>query len=163
MNRNRPHRPSLKITRHAAQTEASSFGFEVWSPFTANYQKVDTIEDGLRRIGELADLICQMWVQRHPKQDTLADAPDAGEAGAGEAGAGEAGAGEAGAGEVGETPGANEVETVEWAEFRINATTFRSYDTRRSDRPNWMRATGMVQAAEATCSRVGYVRAMPGA
>ncbi len=131
MNRNRPHRPSLKITRHTDQ--ASSFGFEVWSPFTANYQKVDTMEDGLRRVGELADLICQMWVQRHPKQDTLADAPDS-----------------------------NEVETAEWAEFRINATTFRSYDTRRSDRPNWMRATGITQAAEATCSRVGYVRAMPG-
>ena len=132
MNRNRPHRPSLKITRHADRSDTSSFGFEVWSPFTANYQKVDTIEDGLRRLGELADLICQMWVQRHPKQDTLADAPDA-----------------------------SEPETVEWAEFRINATTFRSYDTRRSDRPAWMRATGMVQAAEATCNRVGYVRAMP--
>jgi hypothetical protein len=134
MNRQRPRRPSLKITRHADQTRANSFGFEVWSPFTGNYQKVDSIEDGLRRVDELAGLICQMWVQRHPKQDTLADAPDA-----------------------------DGTDTDQWAEFRINATTYRSYDTRRFDRPNWMRATGMIQAAEATCNRVGYVRLTPAA
>jgi hypothetical protein len=134
MNRQRPRRPSLRITRHADETRASHFGFEVWSPFTGNYQTVDTIEEGLRRLDELAGLICQMWVQRHPKQDTLADAPDA-----------------------------DATDTGQWAEFRINATTFRSYDTRRFDRPSWMRAAGMVQAAETTCNRVGYVRAAPAA
>jgi len=134
MNRQRPRRPSLKITRHADETQAGSFGFQVWSPFTANYQTVDSIEDGLRRVDQLAGLICQMWLQRHPGQDTLEDAPDA----------------------VG-------TDTVQWAEFRINATTFRSYDTRRFDRPNWMRATGMLQAAETTCNKVGYIRAKPGA
>ena len=130
MNRQRPRRPSLKITRHADQARANSFAFEVWSPFTRNYQAVESIEEGLRRVDELAGLICQMWIQRHPKQESLADAPDA-----------------------------DGTETVQWAEFRINATTFRSYDTRRSDRPNWMRAAGMTQAAEATCDRVGYIRA----
>jgi len=129
MNRQRPRRPSLKITRHADPARANGFAFEVWSPFTGNYQPVDTIEEGLRRVHELAGLICQMWIQRHPRQETLADAPDA-----------------------------DATETEQWAEFRINATTFRSYDTRRYDRPTWMRAAGMSQAAEATCSRVGFVR-----
>ena len=132
MNRQRPRRPSLKITRYADQTSTNSFGFEVWSPFTANYQKVDSIEEGLRRVDELAGLICQMWLQRHPKQDTLADAPEA-----------------------------DGADTVQWAEFRINATTYRSYDTRRFDRPTWMRATGMIEAAETTCNEVGYVRVKP--
>jgi hypothetical protein len=44
----------------------------------------------------------------------------------------------------------------EWAELRINPTTYRSYDTRRYDRPVWMRAVGMAQAVALTCSRVGY-------
>jgi hypothetical protein len=134
MNRQRLRRPSLRITRHADETRTNSFGFEVWSPFVGEYQKVDTIEDGLRRLDELAALIGQMWLQRHPKQYDLADAPDVDATDAGH-----------------------------WAEFRINATTFRSYDTRRFDRPNWMRAAGMSQAAETTCGKVGYVRAVPGA
>jgi hypothetical protein len=129
MNRQRLHRPSLKITRHADQARAGGFDFEVWSPFACTYQKVDTIEDGLRRLDELAALICQMWVQRHPKHNTLADAPDVDTRDAGQ-----------------------------WAEFRINATTHRSYDTRRFDRPHWMRAAGINQAADTTCSWVGYVR-----
>lgn len=132
MIRQKLHRPSLKITRHADHAQASSFTFEVWSPFTGNYQPVDSIEDGLRRVDHLAGLICQMWLQRHPRQDALADVPD--------------------------TDG---TDTVEWAEFRINATTYRSYDTRRHDRPGWARATGLTQAAETTCARVGC--ALPGA
>jgi hypothetical protein len=131
MNRQTLHRPSLKITRNASQERANSFTFEVWSPFTANYQQVDSIEDGMRRVDQLAGLICQMWLQRHPKQDVLTDAPDA-----------------------------DGTDTVEWAEFRVNATTYRSYDTRRHDRPGWTRATGLIQAAEAICARVGY--ALPG-
>ena len=125
-------RPSLKITRHADQARAGSFTFEVWSPFTANYQPVESIEAGLRRVDQLAGLICQMWLQRHPKQDVLADAPDA-----------------------------DGTDTAEWAEFRINATTYRSYDTRRHDRPGWARATGLSQATETTCARVGYALPRP--
>ena len=49
----------------------------MWNPFVSDYQSVDSIEDALRRVGELAELICGMWLQRHPKQDALADVPDA--------------------------------------------------------------------------------------
>ena len=54
------------------------------------------------------------------------------------------------------------VDTVEtagprWAEFRINATTFRSYDTRSDDRPAWAKATDMKQAAATVCLKVGYM------
>jgi len=122
----------LKITRCTGQDRANSFTFEVWSPFTANYQPVDSVKDGLRRVDELAGLICQMWLQRHPKQDALADVPD--------------------------PDGADH---TQWAEFRINATTYRSYDTRRHDRPGWTRATGMIQAAETTCAKVGYALPTP--
>jgi hypothetical protein len=127
VNRRRLHRPSLKITRRADRRRASHFGFEVWNPFVSDYQSVDSIEDALRRVGELAELICGMWLQRHPKQDALADVPDA-----------------------------VATDGSRWAEFRINATTFRSYDTRYDDRPAWARAAGLTQAAATTCARVGY-------
>jgi hypothetical protein len=74
MFRRKLHRPSLKITRHADPCQAGNFTFEVWSPFTGNYQVVASIEDGMRRVDQLADLIYQMWLQRHPTQDALADA-----------------------------------------------------------------------------------------
>lgn len=126
MTREKPHRPSLKITRHEDQLRAQSFTFEVWSPFTGNYQVEDSIEAALRRVDQLAQLICQMWLRGHPKQDALTDVPEA----------------------VGAT-------ADEWAEFRINATTYRSYDTRRNDKPAWTKATSLVQAAGTTCVRVG--------
>jgi hypothetical protein len=127
VNRQRLSRPSLRITRHADREGTNSFVFEVWSPFVGQYQLVESIDIGLRRIDELTTLICQMWLQRHPKQATLFDVPD---------------------------PQQND--GVEWAEFRINATTFRSYDTRGHDRLGWMRAAGLAQAAKAACGMVGY-------
>ena len=127
MHRQRLSRPSLRITRHADRGGANSFVFEVWSPFVGHYQQVDSIDIGLRRIDELTRLICQMWVQRHPKQNALIDVPDP-----------------------------QRTDGVHWAEFRINATTFPSYDTRGSDRLGWMRATGLAQAAKAICGKVGY-------
>ena len=126
MIRQKLHRPSLKITRLVDNERVRSFTFEVWSPFTGNYQVVESMEAAMRRVDQLAKLICQMWLQRHPKQDALMDAPDA------------------------EATG-----TSEWAEFRINATTYRSYDTRRHDRPGWTRASSLTQATETTCIRVG--------
>ena len=96
-------------------------------PILSEYQPADSVEDGLRRVGELADLICRMWLERHPKQDVLADVPD---------------------------PATTE--GTRWAEFRINATTFKSYDTRNDERPAWARAAGMTQAAATICTRVGY-------
>ena len=76
MIRRQLHRPSLKITRNLDQRRARSFTFEVWSPFTGNYQVEESIEAAMRRVDQLAGLICQMWLQRHPKQDALKDAPD---------------------------------------------------------------------------------------
>lgn len=130
MNRQRLSRPSLKITRRVDQERAGRFTFEVWSPFTGNYEPAASIVDGLRRVGELADLILQMWLQRHPKRAALMDVPDA-----------------------------ERSDSSQWAEFRINVATRRSYDTRRSERPGWIRATGMAQAAAATCGNVGYCAA----
>lgn len=127
MNRQRLSRPSLKITRHADADRADTFLFEVWSPFTGRYQEVDSIDIGLRRINELTGLISQMWLQRHPKQDALIDVPDP----------------------IGS-------DGVQWAEFRVNPTTFRSYDTRGFGRRGWMRATGLAQAAKTACGMVGY-------
>jgi|SRR5580698_1352807 hypothetical protein len=127
MNKQRLNRPSLKITRRIDQAQVDSFTFEVWSPFVGSYQPMDSMEDGLRRVDELAGLICKMWLQRHPKQELLADVPEAGGSDGGQ-----------------------------WAEFRVNATTYRSYDTRRNDRPGWVRVAGMLQATETTCARVGY-------
>jgi len=127
VNNQRLSRPSLKITRQVERSEAGAFTFEVWNPFAGVYQPVDSVQHGLQRVGQLAGLICQMWLQRHAKQNDLSDAPDV-------------------AG----------VDDVQWAEFRINPTTYRSYDTRRSDRPTWMRSVGMVQAVELVCARVGY-------
>ena len=106
---------------------ANQFKVEVWNPFVSAYQPVGSVEEGLRRVGELADLISRMWLERHPKQDALADVPD---------------------------PDATE--GTRWAEFRINATTFKSYDTRHDDRLIWSRAAGLTQAAATICARVGY-------
>src|SRR5689334_5160159 len=90
-------RPSLKITRHEDQASPNDFTFDVWSPFTGNYQPTVSLEDGLRRVHELASLICQMWPQKHPKHGALTDAPDA-----------------------------NMIDNLEWAELRVGATTYRS-------------------------------------
>jgi hypothetical protein len=117
----------LRITRQSHQAQADRFVFEVWSPFTGVYQPVDSIDIALRRITELTELISQMWLQRHPKQETLVDVPDA-----------------------------DVSDGTKWAEFRVNATTYRSYDTRGFDRLGWVRAAGLAQAAKSTCARVGY-------
>ena len=76
MNRNRLSRPSLKITRQADQDRATHFIVEVWNPFTSAYQLAGSVEDGLARVGKLANLIGSMWLQRHPKRDVLVDVPD---------------------------------------------------------------------------------------
>ena len=127
MHRQRLSRPSFRITRQRDHDGTIGFIFEVWSPFVGHYQLEDSIDSGLRRVDELTRLICQMWLQRHPKQNALIDVPDP-----------------------------QPTDGVHWAEFRINATTFPSYDTRGFDRLGWMRATGLAQAAKATCGKVGY-------
>ena len=99
----------------------------MWNPFVSAYQPANSVKDGLVRVGELANLISRMWVQRHSKREVLADVPDA-----------------------------PATDGQPWAEFRINASTFKSYDTRNDDLPAWARAAGMTQAAATTCARVGY-------
>jgi hypothetical protein len=128
-NSRKPTRPSLKVVRHEESAAPIHFTFEVWSPFVGAYQPVASIEDGLRRVDELASLIGRMWIQKHPKQHALTDAPDLGV-----------------------------INCTEWAELRANATPYRSYDTRRSDRPTWVRATGLAQATDMICKRAGYER-----
>ena len=100
----------------------------MWNPFVHEYQPVVSIQDGVIRVSDLAKLICRMWLERHPKQDALMDVPVAAE-----------------------------VDGRRWAELRINATTFNSYDTRSNDHFTWARATGLKQAAATICVKVGYV------
>lgn len=128
----RPGRPSLRINRHLGRAAPDCFTVEIWSPFTACYQPVDSIGDGLRRVEELARLIGQMWLQRHPKRVALIDAPDA-----------------------------DEVDGVQWAEFRRSAMTGGRYDTRCFDRTTWTVVAGSAEAIETTCGRVGYVQPDP--
>jgi hypothetical protein len=113
-------------------SESDGFAFEIWNPFIGAYQPIGSIGDAMRRVDELAGLIGQMWLQRHPKQNVLADVPDV-----------------------------DGADGVHWAEFRISATALRTYETRRFDRPGWMRAGGLTQAAETTCAKVGYAMPMP--
>lgn len=132
MIRQKLYRPSLKVTRHTDQHRADDYTFEVWSPFTGTYQIVDSIEDGMRRVDQLATLIREMWLRQHPKQNKLADVPDTATA-----------------------------DTSEWAEFRINATTYPSYDTRHRNQLRWVRASGLDQAAKTTCATMGCALPRP--
>jgi hypothetical protein len=132
MIRQKLYRPSLKVTRQTDQHRAGDYTFGVWSPFTGTYQIVDSIEDGMRRVVQLASLIREMWLREHPKQDTLADVPDTATG-----------------------------YTSEWAEFRINATTYPSYDTRHCKQLRWVRASGLGQAAKTTCAMIGCALPRP--
>jgi hypothetical protein len=118
----------LKITRSGDQPERDRFCVEVWNPFAHEYQPVNSVDEGVTRVSDLAHLIGRMWLERHPKRDILMDVPVAAE-----------------------------IDGPRWAELRISATTFRSYDTRSDDRLVWARAAGMKQAAATICSKVGYV------
>jgi hypothetical protein len=128
MNRRGLCRPSLKITRSGDHAEANGFCVEVWNPFLHEYPPINSVEEGLARVADRANLIGRMWLERHPKRDALKDVPSD-----------------------------TAIDGRRWAELRINATTFRSYDTRSDDRLTWAKATGMKQAAMTICSKVGYV------
>ena len=128
MNRHGLCRPSLKITRSDDQTEENRFCVEIWNPFRHEYQPINSVEEGVARVTNLANLIGRMWVERHPKRDALEDVPND-----------------------------TAIDGRRWAELRINATSFRSYDTRSDDRLTWAKAAGMKQAAMTICTKVGYV------
>ena len=127
MTSRRTCRPSFKITRHAEAEWGGDFSCEVWNPFVGAYQRVSSVEDGVTRVGKLADLIYRMRLRRHPKQDVLIDVPETAAA-----------------------------DGARWAEFRINASTLRTYDTRSDGQPAWVRTTGLVQAATAVRAKVGH-------
>jgi hypothetical protein len=76
MTSRRTCRPTLKITRYAASEWEGYFFCEVWNLFVGVCQRVDSVEDGATRVGELADLIYRMRLRRHPKQDVLIDVPE---------------------------------------------------------------------------------------
>jgi len=137
MHRQRASRPSLRITR-AASVPAKGFRFDVWSPFTGSYQPVPSIEEGVRRIEQLAALFCEMWLHSHPKRNLLVDTPN-----------------------CRGTSVDDEPDPSTWAELRINATSQRSYDTRRSDRLIWVRAAGISEATATTCATVGCAPPAP--
>ena len=52
---------------------------EVWNPFVRKYQPVSSVDEGVNRVGGLANLIGRMWLERHPKRDLLMDVPVAAE------------------------------------------------------------------------------------
>jgi hypothetical protein len=104
-----------------------AFVAEVWNPFTGNYQLADTVQHAMQRVQELTSLIYQMRLQRHPKRDMLTDAPDV-----------------------------DRTVEPQWAEFRINAATHRSYDT-GFDRSYWRREIDLTHAVNITCAEAGCV------
>ena len=128
MHRRSLCRPSLKITRSGGQMKVDRFCIDVWNPFIHVYEPVNSVEEGVARADALANLIGRMWLERHPKRDALMDVPVTAK-----------------------------IDGWRWAEVRINATTFRSYDTRSDDCLAWVGAAGMKRAVAAICVNVGYM------
>ena len=122
-------RPSLKITRHDDRPPPEDISFEVWNPITAAYEPVPSLDAGLFRLGELAEQVRLMWVQRDPAMASLKDAPDP-----------------------------VEDDDSEWAEFRVSAQTTRVYETRNFDQTEWKKAMSRSAAIDTTCNEVGYAR-----
>ena len=120
-------RPSLKLIGRTEEKLANRFTCEVWNPFLHTYQPMASVEEGVLRVVELADLIGRMWTRQHPKLALLEDVPDA-----------------------------DPIDHTRWAELRINPTMQRGCDTRQDDHPAWNPAVGLVQATETISAWVGY-------
>jgi hypothetical protein len=127
-------RPSLKLIGRTEEKRANRVTCEVWNPFLHTYQPVPSVEDGVLRVVELADLIGRMWTRQHPKLALLEDVPDA-----------------------------DPIDRARWAELRINPTMQRGCDTRQDDHPAWSPAVGLVQATETISAWVGYTPQTAGA
>jgi hypothetical protein len=121
-------RPSLKITRHDDREPPGDVAYEVWSPFTGTYEPQSSLDDGLLRVGELAEQVRQMWVRHDPTLSSLKDAPDPAED-----------------------------DETEWAEFRVSAQARLVYETRNFDQRGWQKATNRGAAIETICNEIGYV------
>lgn len=122
-------RPSLRITRHDNREPPDDISFEVWNPSTAVYESVTSLDAGLFRLGELAEQVRLIWVQRDPAMASLKEAPDPAED-----------------------------DETEWAEFRVSAQTTRVYETRNFDQTEWKKAMSRSAAIDTTCNEVGYSR-----
>jgi len=121
-------RPSLKITRHDDREPPGDVAYEVWNPFTATYEPQSSLDDGLLRVGELAEQVRQMWVRHDPTLSSLKDAPDPAED-----------------------------DETEWAEFRVGAQARLVYETRNFDQRGWQKAMNRSAAVETICNEVSYV------
>ncbi len=121
-------RPSLKITRHDDRPPPNGIAFEVWNPIIAAYEPVTSLDAGLFRVGELAEEVRVMWVQRNPAMASVKDAPDP----------------------------AEEDDDSEWAEFRVSAQANRVYETRNFDQTGWKKAMSRSAAIDTVCNEVGY-------
>lgn len=122
-------RPSLKITRHDDRPPPEGITFEVWNPITAVYEPVPTLDDGLFRVGELAEQVRVMWVQRDPVVASLQDTPDP-----------------------------VEDDDSEWAELRVSGQANRVYETRNFDQTEWKKAMSRSAAIDTICNEVGFAR-----
>lgn len=119
-------RPSLRLSVRAEAPPGHRVTSEIWNPFVRAYQPVASVEEGVQRVSELADLIGRMWTRQHPKLALLEDVPEP-----------------------------DLIERARWAELRINPTIQRGCDTRQDDHPTWEQAVGLVQATATICERVG--------
>ena len=119
---------TLKITRHDDQEPPWNVSFAVWNPITASYESMASLDDGLFRLGDLAEQVRLMWVRHDPARTSLKDAPD---------------------------PAHDD--DSEWAELRASAQANRVYETRKFDQTGWKKATGRTAAIETICNEVGHV------
>lgn len=106
----RPSREPTVVEDHPPRRPATSWdiAFEVWNPITGSYEPKASLDDGLFRMGEVAEQVRVMWVQHDPARAFLKDAPDPAED-----------------------------DDTEWAEFRVSAQAKLVYETRNFDQRAW--------------------------
>jgi hypothetical protein len=120
-------RPTLKIGRHDEQEPPWNVSLEVWNPIVGSYESMASLDDGLFRLGDLAEQMRVMWMRHEPARTSLKDAPDPVHDG-----------------------------DSEWAELRVSGQANSVYETRNFDQHGWKKATGRTAAIETICNEVGY-------
>jgi len=120
-------RPTLKIARHDARPPPDDIAFEVWNPITVTYEPVRSLDAGLHRMGDIAEQVRVMWVQRDRAVASLKDASDAADD-----------------------------DDSEWAELRVSAQANRVYETRNFDQTEWKKAVSRNAGVATICNEVGY-------
>ena len=97
------------------------------NPIVASYDPMASLDDGLFKLGELAEQGRVMWVRHDPARMSLKDAPDP----------------------------AHDNDR-EWAELRVSAHANRMYETRTFDQHGWKEAASRTAAIEMICNEIGY-------